>query len=133
MKVTSLLASLISLILFFVLSCTHSQQAEAKSAPEAKKSYLAGYVLDSACLFRMGLTKPISRQCALECAGGGSPLVILGDDNYVYLPIDNKMPASGQNSRLIDYAGLKVKLSGYVYERGGMKAIVISEVSKAGK
>lgn len=131
MKVTAFLASLILLVLFSALA--YPQKSNAKSASEAKKTHVTGYVLDSACLFRMGLTKPISRQCALECAGGGSPLVILSDDNHVYLPIDNKMPASGQNSRLIDYAGLKVKLSGYVYERGGMKAMVISEVSKAGK
>ena len=32
-----------------------------------------GYVLDSACAFTKGLTKPISAQCAQACAKAGSP------------------------------------------------------------
>ena len=44
-----------------------------------------GYVLDSACSFTKGLSKPISKQCAVSCANAGSPLVILADDGTIYL------------------------------------------------
>jgi hypothetical protein len=43
-----------------------------------------GYVLDSACAFTKGLSKPISKQCAVSCANAGSPLVILADDGTIY-------------------------------------------------
>ena len=46
-----------------------------------------GYVLDSACAFTKGLSKPISKQCATSCANAGSQLVILADDGTIYWPI----------------------------------------------
>src|SRR5213595_1620008 len=83
-----------------------------------KKATITGQVLDSACLYTKDLKRPISGQCALECAAGGSPLVILGDDGNVYLPIDNThMPSTSQNPRLVKFAGKSVKVSGEVYER----------------
>src|SRR5258706_16345953 len=42
-----------------------------------------GYVLDSACAFTKGLSKPISKNCAEACAKAGSPLVILADDGTI--------------------------------------------------
>jgi hypothetical protein len=87
-----------------------------------------GYVLDSACAFTKSLDKPISKQCAISCAKGGSPLVILAEDGTIYWPIADTTPSSGQNSKLLPYAGGKVTISGKVYERGGSKAIVIDKI-----
>jgi hypothetical protein len=87
-----------------------------------------GYVLDSACAFTKGLDKPISKQCAISCAKGGSPLVILTEDGTIYWPIADTTPSSGQNSKLLPFAGGKVTVSGKVYERGGSKAIVIDKI-----
>ena len=87
-----------------------------------------GYVLDSACAFTKGLDKPISKQCAISCAKGGSPLVILTEDGTIYWPIADTTPSSGQNSKLVPFAGSKVTVSGKVYERGGSKAIVIDKI-----
>ncbi len=87
-----------------------------------------GYVLDSACAFTKDLSKPISKQCAISCANAGSPLVILADDGTVYWPIASSTPASGQNSRLLPFAGEKVTVAGKVYARGGSKAIVIDKI-----
>src|SRR2546422_6454750 len=67
-----------------------------------------GYVLDSACAFLKNLEKPISKDCALACAKAGSPLVILADDGTIYWPISSAMPATGQNARLLKFAGQKV-------------------------
>lgn len=96
-----------------------------------KKMTVSGYVLDSACLFTKNLQKPISSQCALECAAGGSPLVILSGDGTVYWPIDSKMPAQGQNYRLIKVAGKFVKISGEVFEKGSSKAIVMDTIEES--
>jgi hypothetical protein len=90
-----------------------------------------GYVIDSACLFLKKLDKPVSKECALNCAKAGSPLVILAEDGTVYLPISSEMPATGQNERLIKFAGGKVTVKGKVLERGGSHAIVIEEINTA--
>ena len=87
-----------------------------------------GYVLDSACAFTKGLSKPISKQCATSCANAGSPLVILADDGTIYWPIAETTPASGQNAKLLPFAGDKVTATGKVYTRGGSKAMVIEKV-----
>src|SRR6516165_6033429 len=66
---------------------------------------VSGYVLDSACAFVKNLKKPISASCATSCAKSGSPLVILADDGRLYWPISDAMPATGQNERLLKFAG----------------------------
>jgi hypothetical protein len=87
-----------------------------------------GYVLDSACAFTKGLSKPISKQCATSCASAGSQLVILADDGPIYWPIADTTPASGQNPKLLPFAGDKVVASGKIYQRGGSRAIVIEKI-----
>ena len=93
-----------------------------------KSVSINGYVLDSACAFTKGLQKPISAQCAQACAKAGSPLVILADNGTIYWPIADTTPSSGQNPKLLPFAGDKVTASGKVYERGGSKAIVIEKI-----
>lgn len=97
----------------------------ANSAPAVT---LHGYVLDSACAFTKGLKKPISESCARQCAQAGSPLVILSDAGDVYWPISEKMPAEGQNEKLLPFAGKRVIVTGRVYQRGGSKAIAIEKI-----
>jgi len=94
------------------------------SAPVTVK----GYVLDSACAFTKGLDKPISKECAISCANAGSPLVILAEDGTVYWPIAGTTPSSGQNPKLLPFAGQKVTATGALYKRGGSTAIVIDKI-----
>ena len=98
------------------------------SAADAPTVTVNGYVLDSACAFTKGLSKPISKQCAISCANAGSQLVILADDGTIYWPIADTTPSSGQNPKLLPFAGDKVVASGKVYQRGGSKAIVIEKI-----
>ncbi len=87
-----------------------------------------GYVLDSACAFTKGLKKPISADCATACAKAGSPLVILSDNGTIYWPIADSTPSSGQNDKLMPFAGQRVTASGKTYARGGSTAIVIEKI-----
>jgi len=100
------------------------------SAADAPTVTVKGYVLDSACAFTKGLSKPISKECAISCGNAGSPLVILADDGTIYWPIADTTPSSGQNPKLLPYAGDKVTATGKVYQRGGSKAIVKIEAAK---
>ena len=100
----------------------------AWSSDTGKSITVKGYVLDSACAFTKGLKKPISPDCATACAKAGSPLVILTDSGTIYWPIADTTPSSGQNDRLLPFAGQKVTASGKVYERGGSTALVIEKI-----
>ena len=98
------------------------------SAADTPTATVKGYVIDSACAFTKGLQKPISKECATACANAGSPLVILADSGDIYWPIAGTTPSSGQNSKLLPFAGDKVTASGKVYKRGGSQAIVIDKI-----
>jgi hypothetical protein len=100
----------------------------AWSADTGKSMTVKGYVLDSACAFTKGLKKPISADCATACAKAGSPLVILTDNGTIYWPIADTTPSTGQNDRLLPFAGQKVTATGKAYERGGSTALVIEKI-----
>ena len=110
--------------IFFVLL----PAAVLLKAAEAPTATVKGYVLDSACAFTKGLSKPISKQCAISCAKAGSPLVILSEDGTIYWPIADTTPSSSQNPKLLPFAGEKVITTGKIYERGSSKAIVIEKI-----
>jgi len=98
------------------------------TAADSSTVTVKGFVLDSACAFTKGLTKPASKQCAIDCAKGGSPLVILADNGDIYWPIADSMPAIGQNAKLLPFAGDFVTATGKIYQRGGSKAIAIEKI-----
>ncbi len=90
-----------------------------------------GYVLDSACAFIKNLKKPVSADCALACAKAGSPLVILADDGTINGPNSRGRPATGENLRLMKFAGQRVIASGKVFQRSGSRALVIEKIEAA--
>lgn len=100
----------------------------AWSSDASKPVTVKGYVLDSACAFTKGLQKPISAECATACAKAGSPLVILSDSGTIYWPIADTTPSSGQNDKLLPFAGQKVSASGKTFTRRGSTAIVIDKI-----
>jgi hypothetical protein len=120
MKVTLRVSKVFALVLLVAAMCVN--------AADTPTVTVKGYVLDSACAFTKGLSKPISKQCAISCANAGSQLVILADDGTIYWPIADTTPSSGQNPKLLPFAGDKVTASGKIYERGGSKAIVIEKI-----
>jgi hypothetical protein len=111
-----------------VLPLALAAAAAAGSDATGKPITVKGYVLDSACAFTKNLEKPISTDCALACARAGSPLVILTSDGTIYWPIADTTPSSGQNERLMKFAGQKVTASGRVFQRGGSSALVIETI-----
>ena len=102
--------------------------AVAAGDDAGKPTTVKGYVLDSACAFTKALKKPISKECATACAKAGSPLVILTDKGTIYWPIADTTPSSGQNEKLLPFAGQKVTASGKVFQQGGSSALVIEKI-----
>jgi type 1 fimbria pilin len=124
MKIPRAKATIASFV--FLLSVTAAWAATAEES-----ATIHGYVLDSACAFTKGIKKPMSEECAVSCAKAGSPLVILSDSGAIYWPISDTMPATGQNGRLMEFAGKKVSVTGKVFARGGSRAVVIKEIKAA--
>jgi hypothetical protein len=120
MKFTSVVSNAVLVVLFAA--------AVSVNGADRPTATVKGYVLDSACAFTKGLQKPISKECATSCANAGSQLVILAEDGTIYWPIADTTPSSGQNPKLLPFAGDKVTISGKVYKRGGSKAIVIEKI-----
>src|SRR5438105_15035675 len=102
----------------------------ASAALMAEEATVEGWVIDSACTYSKHLSQPKSVACAKSCARAGSPLVIL-DDKTVLLPIENAVPAHGQNAKLMKFAGQRVKATGEIFEHGGSKAIAIEKIELA--
>lgn len=117
------LSNSLVLVAFIVLVA-----ALCMSAGDSQSATVKGFVLDSACAFTKGISKPVSKQCAIECAKGGSQLVILADNGDVYWPVSETIPAAGQNAKLLPFAGERVTATGKVYQRGGSKAIAIENI-----
>jgi hypothetical protein len=96
---------------------------------DAKPTKVKGWVVDSACAITHNLRKPTNPECAAVCAKNGSPLVILDDDGHIYWPVSDKMPAAGQNNRLMEFAGKRVIATGKLYDRDGTRALVIDTIA----
>ena len=54
--------------------------------------------------------------------------MILADDGTIYWPIADITTASGQNEKLLPFAGQKVTSNGKVFQRGGSSALVIEKI-----
>ena len=115
-------------VMGLIFPCLLAVAVVAGSANTGKAVTVKGYVLDSACAFTKGLKKPISSECAMACAKAGSPLVILTDNGTIYWPIADTTPSSGQNEKLLPFAGQRVTASGKVFQRGGSSALVIEKI-----
>jgi hypothetical protein len=93
---------------------------------------ITGYVRDVACLVQNpkagAATTPVAKECLKECVRGGSPLVILSEDGFLYVPISTETPDKSVRSQLLPYAGKYVKVSGKLYERGGLHSISIEKI-----
>ncbi len=103
----------------------------APAHAQGKKGSITGTVVDTYCLVTMDMGGGSHKQCAAKCAKSGSPLGIKEEKTgTVYL-------ASGQKNMLYASSGLekyleeKVTVQGTVYEKDGLKMIVVDSAAPA--
>ena len=121
---------LTALIVLIASGYTYAQQ-------KGKQITLIGEVVESQC-YITGLNGPgkgpSHKECALKSAKGGIPLSILDEKTgTLYLAGQTKKAMAGANELLIPLIAEKVKVTGRVFEKGGMKMILISKVDKVGE
>jgi len=109
----------------------------ALAQQNGKQITIVGEVVESQC-YITGLNGPgkglSHKECALKCAKGGIPLSILEDKTgTLYLAGQSKVAMAGANELLIPFIAEKVKVTGRLFEKGGMKMLLISKVNKVGE
>ena len=68
-------------------------------------------------------------QCALWCAAGGIPVGILGDDGQVYMVLKLEGDATSvANPAILKIQTHRVTVDGDVYDRDGIRYLVVNEV-----
>ena len=123
--------SLITALAMFIVS------GFALAQQNGKQITVVGEVVESQC-YITGLNGPGTglshKECALKCAKGGIPLSILEDKTgTLYLAGQSKKAMAGATELLLPFVAEKVKVTGRVYEKGGIKMLLISKVSKEGE
>ncbi|MGD0037971.1 MAG: hypothetical protein ABSC53_11855 [Bacteroidota bacterium] len=106
----------------------------ALAQQNGKQITIVGEVVESQC-YITGLNGPgkglSHKDCALKCAKGGIPLSILEDKTgTLYLAGQSKKAMAGANELLLPFVAEKVKVTGRLFEKGGMKMLLISKVDK---
>jgi hypothetical protein len=93
---------------------------------------IAGYVRDLACLLRNAhagaATSPLTEDCLRKCVRDGSPIGILADNGEIFLPISDLIPDRSARAQMMPYVGKYVKISGRLFERGGLHGVSIEKI-----
>lgn len=113
-----------------------SNPPQSTSMPGARanvsRETVEGLVRDVACPIQSldANATSMGGKCVQDCVKGGSPLVILTQEGRLYFPISAKMPDTDQRRELMPFVGKYVRASGFVFERTGTHAIVITEIKE---
>jgi len=104
--------------------------SSAQAAP--KRVTVTGEIIDTWCyvteiMFAQGTAH---HQCAVWCAVGGIPVSILGEDGnvYVVLKVEDD-DSSVANPRIVKIQTHKVTVNGDLYERDGVRYLVVTQVA----
>jgi hypothetical protein len=105
-------------------------KGKADSSDEGVSGAIEGLIRDISCPIqnKAATATTFNLACALECAKGGSPLIILTKDGAIYTPISDSMPDKDQRERLTPFVGKYVKATGQLFEREGTHAIAIKTI-----
>ena len=104
--------------------------AQAEKPAAGDEMTITGQVIDVNCFTGMGASGPTHKQCATACAKSGVALAILSTDGTIYMPVSAK-PGDPQNSKLMDFAEGKVKVTGTHKYVSGLHTIQIKTVAAA--
>lgn len=105
--------------------------AGAAQAAEGKRVTVTGELVDTWCyvseiMYSVGTAH---HQCAVWCAVGGIPVSIKDADGnvYVVLRIEEEDPVG--NPRMVKFQTHEVVANGDLYERDGVRYLVVTEVA----
>lgn len=101
------------------------------SRAESWSKTLKGKIVDIACLLTHNSQGEAHKSCAQECALKGLPFGILAEDGLIYQIIPNgHMEPKEVNATLIPFLEEKVVIVGSVFERNGVRVVMVDKISK---
>jgi hypothetical protein len=103
--------------------------ALAHDAPKGKTVTMTGTVVDTGCYVSHDSKGESHAKCAEACAKNGVPLAIVDEHGTLFMPI--AVEHKDQNARLMPFIEKRVKVTGTVLEKGGLKGIAIKTVEVA--
>lgn len=107
----------------------------AGQAAEGTRIQVTGEIIDTWCYYSGVMGSPEAvvgsahHTCALWCSAGGIPVGLLAEDGTVYMVLkvgDDAKSAGGDT--LLKLAAHTVEADGMLYERDGLRYIVVSDV-----
>ena len=109
--------------------------AQSADAAEGTRIEVTGEIIDTWCYYSGVMGGPDAvvgsahHTCALWCSAGGIPVGLLAEDGTVYtvLKIAQDAQSAGGDTQL-SLAAHTVTADGMLYERDGLKYLVVSEV-----
>jgi hypothetical protein len=97
---------------------------------QSKDTTLTALVVDTGCYVSHNTKGEKHTTCATACAKAGVPVALLDESNgTLYLPIatDHKNP----NARFMPFIEKRVKVTGTVMEKGGLKGFAVKTIEAA--
>lgn len=105
-------------------------------AAEGERISLRGELIDTWCYFSGVMGGPDAvvgtahHTCAMWCAAGGIPVGLLGEDGEVYMVLKLEGDdASNGGDTYLRMTNDTITADGMLYERDGMKYLVVAEVT----
>lgn len=113
----------------FALSVIVAAFAIGHEPVKSRTISFTGTVVDTGCYVSHNSKGPDHRSCAETCAKNGVPLAVLDDKGTLFLPI--AVEHKDQNTKLMPFIEKKVKVTGALMQKGGLKGIAIKTVEAA--
>ncbi|MDX2270127.1 MAG: hypothetical protein NW208_18650 [Bryobacter sp.] len=129
MKSSTYVALLSALLIAGWASLALGQHDHGKHEPSssASEQMITGQVVDVACFVGHNSSGPKHAKCAETCARAGNPLAIYDEKaKAIYLPVSSDH--SNPNTKLMPFIEKRVKVSGKILEKAGLKGIAIEKV-----
>lgn len=117
----------------FILAATasiglYAWQGHSHDHAGGKTATVVGQVVDIACFVGHDSSGEKHAKCAEACARAGNPLAIF-DGRQIFLPVS--MNHKNPNEKLMGFIEKKVRVTGTVLEKAGLKGIAIEKVEAA--
>lgn len=117
-------------IAFTLLAGAAMAMAQHAHGGEGKEMTMTSLVVDTGCYMSHNSKGEKHTTCAAACAKAGVPLALLDEaSGTLYIPVatDHK----NQNEKLMPFIDKKVKVTGTMVEKGGVRGFVIKTVEAA--
>jgi predicted lipoprotein with Yx(FWY)xxD motif len=104
---------------------------QSPAPAQGKKGTVTGTVVDTYCLLTMNMGGKAHTKCAATCAKNGSPLAIKEDKTGTLYFAAGEKDMLYASSGLEKYVETRVTASGTIYNKDGVRMIVVDSAKPA--